>query len=108
MNVSSGIKGPNYEPNSANNGKNSFDFNAQAGYKPYVVKGLVARVKPWNPEDDFSQPGTLFRQVFDDRQRTITINNLASSIKGIKQDIRERLVKMFSKADGELGSRLGQ
>lgn len=100
MNVQTNLRGPNYEPNSQNNGQNTFKVDEKAGYNPYVVTGMVARVKPWNPEDDFSQPGTLFRQVFDDTMRTNTINNLASSIKGVRIDICERLLKMFSKADG--------
>jgi len=40
--------------------------------------------------------------------RTNTINNLANSIRGVRIDICERLLKMFSKADAELGNRLGQ
>lgn len=49
MNVQTNLRGPNYEPNSMNNGLNTFKFDKQAGYKPYVVTGMVQRVKPWNP-----------------------------------------------------------
>ena len=49
MNVKTNITGPNYEPNSLNKGQNTFKFNEQAAYKPYIVTGMVARVKPWNP-----------------------------------------------------------
>ena len=73
-----------------------------------MVQGLVAKVRPFHPEDDFSQPGTLFRKVFDDYMRTATINNLAGHLMTVRQDIKERCVKMFYKADGELGNRLGQ
>lgn len=68
----------------------------------------MAKVKPFHPEDDFSQPGTLFRKVFDDQMRTNTINNLAGHLKTVRKDIKERCVKMFYKADPELGERLGQ
>ena len=109
MNVQTKIStGPNYEPNSRNNGANTFRVNEDARYKPYVVQGLVAKVRPFHPEDDFSQPGTLFRKIFDDQMRTNTINNIAGHLKTVRQDIKERCVKMFYKADSELGDRLGQ
>ena len=70
MNVQKDIStGPNYEPNTMNNGKNTFLFNEDARYKPYVVQGLVAKVRAFHPEDDFTQPGTLFRKIFDDQMR---------------------------------------
>jgi len=53
MYVLNGTKGPNYEPNSLNKGQNTFNFTPKAGYEPYVVKGLVARVNPWSTHDDF-------------------------------------------------------
>ena len=84
-------------------GKNIFSFNEDARYKPYVVTGLVARMKPNHPEDHHSQPGTLFRKVFDDKMRRNTIHNFVVAIKPVRRDIAERLVKMFGKADPELG-----
>ena len=56
-----------------NNGANTFSFNEEARYQPYVVKGLVAKVRPGNPDNDFSQPGTLFRKVMDDKMKKNTI-----------------------------------
>ena len=50
MNVQKNIStGPNYEPNSMNNGENTFKVNEDARYKPYVVQGLVAKVRPFHP-----------------------------------------------------------
>jgi catalase len=108
MQFQTNIKGPNYEPNSANNGKNTFAFNEDARYKPYVVQGLVAKVRAFHPEDDFSQPGTLFRKVFDDTMREHTIDNIANHLMTVRTDIKERCVKMFYKADSELGDKIGQ
>jgi len=98
----------NYEPNSMNNGHNTFTFNEDARYKPYIVTGLVARVKPGSPENDFIQPGTLFRQVFCNKMKKNTIDNLVGAMKPVRRDIAERVVKMFYKADGELGNELGK
>jgi catalase len=72
------------------------------------VTGLVARVKPGSPENDFAQPGTLFRTVFDDTMRKNTISNLVGAMGTVRRDIAERVVKMFHKADAELGDKLGQ
>jgi catalase len=91
-----------------NNGKNTFKFNEEARFKPYIVQGLVAKVRPWHPEDDFSQPGTLFRTVFDETMRKKTIENLGSALKPVRKDIAERVIKMLYKADPELGDKVGQ
>jgi catalase len=91
-----------------NNGHNTFSFNEDARYSPYVVTGLVARVRPGNPDNDFAQPGTLFRKVMCEQSRKNTIFNLVTAMKGVRQDIAERVVKMFYKADPELGDKLAQ
>ena len=108
MNVRTNFSAVNYEPNSRNNGENTFKFNTDARYKPYVVQGLVAKVKPFHPEDDFAQPGTLFRKIFDDEMRKHTIDNFGSAMKTVRKDIAERCVKMLYKADAELGDKVGQ
>lgn len=99
---------PNYEPNSFSNGKNTFAFNEDARYKPYVVTGLVAKIKPQHPNDDFSQPGVLFRKVMCDKMRKNTISNFVAAMTGVRRDIAERQVKLFCKVDGELGEKVAQ
>lgn len=99
---------PNYEPNSFNNGKNTFSFNEDARYKPYVVTGLVQRFKPNHPNCDFAQPGTLFRKVMCDQMRKNTIGNFVAAMTGVRKDIAERQVKHFFKADPELGDKVAQ
>ncbi len=71
-----------------------------------MVTGLVTRVRPGNPDNDFLQPGTLFRKVMDEKMRKSTISNLVVALKGVRQDIAERVLKMFFKADGELGDKV--
>lgn len=73
-----------------------------------MVTGLVAKVRPGNPDNDFLQPGTLFRKVMDDQMKKHTISNLVVAMKGVRQDIAERVAKMFYKADGELGDKIAQ
>ena len=99
---------PNYEPNSRNNGGNTFTFNEDAKYSPYKVTGLVTRVRPGNPDDDFAQPGTLFRKVMCAKMQNNTIFNFVTAMKGVRQDIAERVIKMLYKADAELGNKVAQ
>jgi catalase len=99
---------PNYEPNTRNNGKNTFLFRPEVRYAPYRVTGLVQRIRPSHPDDDFVQPTTLYRKVWTDKERNTLIHNLTLSMKGVRQDIAERVIKMFYLADAELGTKLGQ
>ncbi len=63
------------------------------------MTGLVARHRPNHPNDDFSQPGLLFRKSFDDQSRQTTIKTIAGSMKGIPRDVQERAIKNFFKSD---------
>lgn len=94
---------PNYEPNSQNNGKNTFTFNSDVRYEPYRITGLVARHKPNHPNCDFTQPGNLFRKVFDEAARQAQIKNISGHMSSVPRDIQERAIKNFYKADPEYG-----
>ena len=93
---------PNYEPNSmGHNRTNTFLFNKDARYEPYRVTGLVARHRPNHPNDDFTQPGILFRKVMDEKGRQATIKNVAEHMRPVARDIQERAIKNFYKSDPE-------
>lgn len=104
--------GPNYEPNTMFEGNsNTFKFNSEARYEPYRVTGLVARHKPAHPNCDFSQPGTLYRKVFDDNMKKNTVGNLVAHMSGVdkkRRDILERAIKNFYKADPEYGDNIAK
>lgn len=90
----------NYEPNSMGpNNTNTFLFNKDARYEPYRVTGLVARHRPNHPNDDFTQPGILFRKVMDQAARNATIKNAAEHMRSVPIDVKERAIKNFFKAD---------
>lgn len=57
-------------------------------YVPYRVTGLVARHKPNHPNDDFTQPGILFRKVMDEKAKKATITNAANHMKTVPRDIQ--------------------
>lgn len=65
-------------------------------------------MRPGHPDRDFEQPGTLFRKVMCDQMRKNTTKNFIAAMKGVRQDIAERVTKMLYKADGELGNNVAQ
>ena len=44
-------------------------FNRDHRYEPYRITGLVARHRPNHPNDDFTQPGILFRKIMNEKTR---------------------------------------
>eukprot|EP01017_Pseudomicrothorax_dubius_P004025 TRINITY_DN1071_c0_g1_i1.p1 TRINITY_DN1071_c0_g1~~TRINITY_DN1071_c0_g1_i1.p1 ORF type:complete len:492 (-),score=167.05 TRINITY_DN1071_c0_g1_i1:301-1776(-) len=95
---------PNYEPNSFSGPVAREEFR-QSTQK---LTGLVARYKPAHPNNDFAQPGVLFRKVMDEQARTNLINNISGHLKNANRDIQERQVRVFYKCDPEYGQRIGQ
>ena len=75
---------PNYQPNSISKRHPVFEANKNTIYQPYLVQGLVAKMKPNRPEDNFSQPGTLFRKVISEEMREHVIDNLAEDLREVK------------------------
>lgn len=94
----------NYEPN-------SFGGPAQTDrplWEPVPVQGLTGdHVTPLHAEDnDFVQAGNLYRLMTDEEKDRL-IENLAGSIAGVsREDIAERAIENFRKADEDYGKRL--
>ncbi|KAM3127004.1 hypothetical protein pb186bvf_020883 [Paramecium bursaria] len=95
---------PNYEPNSFQ----PLTVIPESKTSQFRVTGLIGRYKPAHPNDDFAQPGALFRKVMNDQQRTNLIDNVVGHLKNAKRHIQERQVKIFQKCDPEYGERLAQ
>lgn len=58
-------------------------------------------------DDDFGQPGTLYREVFDDEQRARFIETLIGQGRSITVDeIRERFFQYWTNVDATLGAAL--
>jgi catalase len=64
---------------------------------------LVARHRPNHPNCDFSQPGTLFRKVFNQNERDTICLTIGKHMTGVPRDIQERAIKNFYKCDPEFG-----
>jgi len=60
-------------------------------------------------DDDFGQPGTLYREVLDDAARERLVGNIAGHVGEVVSDeIRERALAYWDQVDAELGQRVRQ
>ena len=87
-----------YEPNSYNGPVQDDSYREP----PMKVSGTVDRHDHREGNDDFLQPGNLFR-LFDEGQRLRLFSNVADAMAGVPQEIVDRQVALFSKADPEYG-----
>ena len=101
-----GGKTKNYEPN-------SFDGPMQTNEpqsKPIEVHGHTGEQKaPLHKEDnDFVQAGDLYRLMSEDEKKRL-IENIAGGLSAVtRDDIIERSIGHFEKADAEYGKRLAE
>jgi len=112
MNVNgNGGRNPNYFPN-------SFDgIEADTSYKEPSWQ-LDNELADWydrnapGEDDHFSQAGDLYRKVMNDAEKTATVNNFIGALKGVdgpkKDEILNRQLCHFFRADPELGSRIAE
>ena len=58
-------------------------------------------------DDDFGQPGTLVREVFDDAQRDKLVEQVAGSLLGgVRSPVLERAFDYWKSVDAEIGRRI--
>src|SRR5690554_4008129 len=58
-------------------------------------------------DDDFSQPGTLLREVFDDAQRDRLVETVAGSLLGgVRSPVLERAFEYWKNIDADVGRRI--
>jgi catalase len=94
---------PNYHPNTSK----PFTFSPRAeNSSTLTVRGNIMRYKPNHPNCDFMQPGTLYRKVMNDTERTHLVNNIIGHLKNARRDIQERQVRVFWKCDPEYGNKI--
>jgi catalase len=96
--------GPNYWPNS---------FGGPApdptkGEPPFEISGLAGRYPFKFPNDDFVQPGNLYRKVMTDQDRANLIGNIVAHLGNALKRIQYRQTALFFKADPDYGRRVAQ
>ena len=87
-----------YEPNSLNGPAQDPSY----AEPPLKIAGDGARYNHRDGNDDYTQAGNLFR-MFDAGQKQRLFSNIAAAMQGVPQDIVERQLAHFSKADPEYG-----
>jgi catalase len=96
--------GPNYWPNSFGGPAPDPAFLEP----PFEVSGPAART-PYNyPNDDFVQPGNLYRDVMTEEDREHLAGNIVSHLSAAKKRIHLRQTALFFKADSDYGSRVAK
>ncbi|MBI1258099.1 MAG: catalase, partial [Chloroflexi bacterium] len=94
---------PNYEPNSFGGPAQ----NPAYSEPPFPVDGEGARYNHREGNDDYTQPGNLFRLMTPDAQARL-IENIVGSMTGVPTYIQERQIAHFFKADPAYGRGVAQ
>ncbi|MFC1486641.1 catalase [Thermoproteota archaeon] len=95
---------PNYYPNSFSGPEPDIETVEPS----YEVTGKVARQKYTHTNDDFVQPGVLYRKVMTDQNREHLIGNIVTHLCNAKKEIQIRQTQIFYKADPEYGQRVAK
>jgi catalase len=96
--------GPNYEPNSFGGPKEDAAYNEP----PLKISGDADRYEQKRGvDDDYIQPGNLFRLMSPEQQKEL-IENIVGSLKKAPKEIQEKMVVHFRKADQAYGDGISQ
>ena len=99
-----GAGGPNYWPNSF--GGPAPDPGAEE--PPFELSGQAGRFPFTHPNDDFVQPGNLYRNVMDAAARERLVGNIIAHLGGAQKRIQMRQTALFYKADQDYGKGVAQ
>jgi len=88
----------NYEPNSFNGPVE--DKSVQE--PPLAISGDADRYNHRDGNDDYTQPGNLFRLMSADQKQQL-FRNIAAAMQGVPEEIIRRQIGHFSKADAAYG-----
>ena len=91
--------GPNYEPNSFGGPVEDPAYNDPR----FPISGEIGRFNHREGNDDYTQPGNLFRLMPADAKARL-IGNIVASMKSVPKRIQEKQIQHFFKADPAYGS----
>jgi catalase len=101
---SNGGGGPNYWPNSM--GGPAPD--PSVAEPPIGLEGEAARHHQTLTDDDFVQPGVLYRKVMSDTDREHLVGNIVAHLGNAQKRIQRRQAALFFKCDPDYGRRVAQ
>lgn len=90
---------PNYEPNSYSDAPKQSPGHAEPAL---ALNGSADRYDHREDTDYYSHAGALFR-LMNDEQKALLINNIAGTMAGVSEDVIQRQLQYFFKADPAYG-----
>jgi len=96
--------GPNYWPNSMGGPAPDASF----AEPPIGLEGEAARHPQPLTDDDFVQPGVLYRKVMTDTDRAHLVGNIVAHLGKAQKRIQLRQTALFFKADPDYGRRVAE
>lgn len=90
---------PNYEPNSYGDAPKQSPRHAEPAL---ALSGAADRYDHREDSDYYSHAGALFR-LMSDEQRSLLISNIAGTMAGVSEDVVQRQLQHFFKADPAYG-----
>jgi catalase len=75
----------------------------------WVEAGEIGRYayEQHRDDDDFVQPGTLYREVLTPTEREHLVANIVGHASaGVSTEVEERVIQYWTNVDGELGARV--
>jgi catalase len=99
-----GGPGPNYWPNS----QGGPGPDASAKEPAFDLSGMASRHPFSYPNDDFVQPGNLYRDVMTEQDRNNLVGNIVDHLGGAQKRIQLRQTALFFKADPDYGRRVAK
>ena len=96
---------PVYAPNSAGRPYADTEGPVDAGWE---ADGEMVRQAylPHADDDDWTQAGTLVRDVFDDAERDRFVETVAGALDGVRDDVLERAFDYWRNVDETIGKRI--
>src|SRR3546814_12737854 len=92
-----------YEPNSMNGPQQ----DPSVAEPPLKIDGAADRYDHRAGNDDYSQPGALFRLMTADQQGRL-MDNIAAAMTGVPEAIQRSQIAHFAKADPAYGARVAR
>ncbi|KAG0049482.1 hypothetical protein BGZ83_005732 [Gryganskiella cystojenkinii] len=98
---------PNYEPQSKDpHGPAQQLHDVRAKYTPVLLHGKTGRYAHKSGDEDYVQPGNLYR-LMKGKEQDDLISNIVGHIKNVKNhEIVKRQIAIFNRADPEWGRRV--
>jgi len=90
---------PNYEPNSYADAPKQSPRHAEPAL---ALSGAADRHDHRDDNDYYSHAGALFR-LMSDEQKALLISNIAGTMAGVSEDVVQRQLQYFFKADPAYG-----